>query len=522
MSDDWEFWIDVGGTFTDCLGRDPNGQIHTHKLLSSGVYRGTIDSGSNRQFIHSRCRASDPPHFFDGFEFYLIDHLGRAVESRRVQSFDPISSALKLDHPLSIDPNAGMIYELASREEAPVLGVRWLLGKPLLEEVGTCSVRLGTTRGTNALLERQGAKTALVTTAGFRDILRIAYQDRPHLFELAIRQTEQLYVEVVEVDERLDAQGKVIQPLDRAKTIAQLNGLRDRGIESIAIVLLHSYRNSAHEEAISKIANSTGFDHVSISSRLSPSQRIVPRGDTTLVDAYLTPILDAYIHRIQSALPHASLRLMTSSGSLSHAKSFRAKDLILSGPAGGVVGVGKVSKEAGFFSAIGFDMGGTSTDVCRYTGIPERRYTMELKDPRSSGSIRIVAPMLTIETVAAGGGSICGFDGQKVFVGPRSAGANPGPACYGRGGPLTVTDCNLYLGHISDEAFSIPLDRSAVARRLDEIVGEIKQKTDQSLSPEELAEGFLSVANANMAAAIKRISIARGHDLRHDVLISFG
>jgi 5-oxoprolinase (ATP-hydrolysing) len=522
MSDGWEFWIDVGGTFTDCLGRDPKGQIHTHKLLSSGVYRGTIDPGSLRHVIYSNGRASDPPHFFDGFEFHLLDHLGQAIESRQVQSFDPISSTLELDTPLSTDPTVGMIYELASTEEAPVLGVRWLLGKPLHEEVGVCTVRLGTTRGTNALLERQGAKTALVTTIGFRDVLRIAYQDRPQLFELAIRQTEQLYAEVVEVEERLDARGKVIQPLDLAKTRAQLNGLKDRGIESIAIVLLHSYRNGNHEEAIAELAATVGFGHVSISSRLSPSQRIVPRGDTTLVDAYLTPILAAYIQRIQTSLPHASLRLMTSSGSLSHAKSFRAKDLILSGPAGGVVGVGQVSKGAGFSSAIGFDMGGTSTDVCRYAGLPERRYTMELKDPRSSGTIRIVAPMLTIETVAAGGGSICGFDGQKVFVGPRSAGANPGPACYGRGGPLTVTDCNLYLGHISDEAFSIPLDRRAVARRLDEVVREIKQKTDQSLSSEELAEGFLSIANANMAAAIKRISIARGHDIRHDALISFG
>lgn len=522
MSDGWDFWIDVGGTFTDCLGRDPTGQTHTHKLLSNGVYRGSVDSHSNRQVIFSSGRKSDPPRFFEGFRFHLLDHLGRIVDSRRVESFEPASTSLVLDQPLSIDPVPGMLYELDSSEEAPVLGIRWLLGKPLSVEVGHCSVRLGTTRGTNALLERQGAKTALVTTAGFRDILRIAYQDRPNLFELAIRQTEQLYAEVIEIDERLDAHGTILRSLDEINVCAQLQGLLDGGIESVAIVLLHSYRNSTHEEAIARLASTVGFKHVSISSRLSPSQRIVPRGDTTLVDAYLTPILDAYVRRIRSSLPHASLRLMTSSGSLNDAKAFRAKDLILSGPAGGVVGVGHVAKSAGFTSAIGFDMGGTSTDVCRYAGVPERRYTMEIKDPQSSGSIRIVAPMLTIETVAAGGGSICGFDGQKVFVGPRSAGANPGPACYGRGGPLTVTDCNLYLGHISEEAFSIPLDRSAVARRLSEIVTEIGQQTGRSYSPEQLAEGFLAVANANMTAAIKRISVARGHDLRHDALVSFG
>ena len=522
MADQWEFWIDVGGTFTDCLARDPSGTLHTHKLLSTGVYRGTLDDGSNRTVIRSHSRRHDPPHYFDGYRLDFLSADGSSIASRRVTSFDPVNASLHLDQPLPFDPLAGAMYELSSEEDAPVVGIRWLMRKRLLDPIGRCSVRLGTTRGTNALLERQGAKTALVTTRGFRDILRIAYQDRPQLFNLAILQPDQLYAAVVEIDERLGAQGEVLQPVDEGQARKQLLSLKEQGIASLAIVLLHSYRNTEHEDRLSAIAAEIGFDHVSVSSRLSPSQRIVPRGDTTLVDAYLTPILREYIARIHALLPDADLRLMTSSGALTDARSFRAKDLILSGPAGGVVGVSHVSKAAGFSSAVGFDMGGTSTDVCRFAGVPERRYMMEIKDPHSQSSVRVVAPMLTIETVAAGGGSVCDFDGQKVVVGPRSAGANPGPACYGRGGPLTITDCNLYLGHISEEAFSIPLDRSAVVRRLDELVTSIRRQTGQEYSPEKLADGFIAVANANMTAAIKKISIARGHDIRHDVLVSFG
>ena len=426
MTDRWEFWIDVGGTFTDCLARDPGGHLHSHKLLSTGVYRGGIDTGSNRSSIRSKNRQGDPLQFFNGFRFDLLSSEGISQATRTVAHFEPETGTLHLDAPLPFDPDIGAVYELSSLEEAPVVGIRWLMGKKRDESVGPCAIRLGTTRGTNALLERLGAQTALVVTSGFRDVLRIAYQDRPKLFDLEIHQPDQLYAAVIEIEERLDANGKILRPLNELQARQQFALLKEKGIASLAIVLLHSYRNSAHEDRLATLAAETGFQHVSVSSSLSPSQRIVPRGDTTLVDAYLTPLLREYVAQIQTALPEADLCLMTSSGALTHAKTFRAKDLILSGPAGGVVGVIHVSKAAGFSSAIGFDMGGTSTDVCQFSGSPERRYMMEIKDTQSQHSVRVVAPMLTIETVAAGGGSICGFDGQKVFVGPRVRELIPG------------------------------------------------------------------------------------------------
>jgi 5-oxoprolinase (ATP-hydrolysing) len=526
----WQFWIDVGGTFTDCIGRTPDGALRTHKLLSSGVYKGTVAPGSTAQNIVDPTRSAIPPGFFEGFRCTLLTHPSDSAgadpqpvnQSVGVVRFDPRRGCFELERPLDPPPRPGMRYELASGEEAPISGIRWLTGKRLDEPIGSVEVRLGTTRGTNALLERQGASTALVTTHGFRDVLRIAYQNRPRLFDLAIRLPDDLYSEVVELDERLDKDGRILQGLDATEVRQKLSGIKDRGMVSIAVCLLHSYRNPAHEHLVEQIARELGFEQVSVSSRLSPLQKIVSRGDTTVVDAYLTPIIRDYVARIAAKIPQGSFRLMTSAGTLVDAHRFVGKDSILSGPAGGVVGYAQVARTAGFPRAIGFDMGGTSTDVSRFDGDFERRYEMEVNDPKSGRGVRVVAPMLSIETVAAGGGSICWFDGQKPVVGPRSAGADPGPACYGRGGPLTVTDINLYLGKIIPQHFPFPLDRVAVEARLDEAIAAVENGTGQRYSREQLATGFTAIANVNMISPIKKISIARGYDPREYTLVSFG
>jgi 5-oxoprolinase (ATP-hydrolysing) len=527
----WQFWIDVGGTFTDCIGLSPDGQWRTHKLLSTGVYRGVVGPGSRRKVIVDRGRQSDPQGFFVGFHFRLLPRESSQTKDPRwrsgtvdipVVSFDPDAAELHLATELPWDPLPGSPYELVAHQPAPVLGIRWLMGKRLHEPLGRVDVRLGTTRGTNALLERTGAPTAFVTTEGTGDALAIGYQNRPELFALCIRKPTPLYAEVVELRERLDAEGNILLPLDAAEVEEKLRLLKDRGIESLAVCLLHSHRNPVHEKLVGEVARRLGFQHISLSSELSRLPKFVSRGDTTVVDAYLSPVITDYVNEIQTHLPEATLRLMTSSGAVSRAEVVRGKDLILSGPAGGVVAAAFVAQSAGFDRVIGFDMGGTSTDVSRFDGHFQRRYEMELTDPQRRTSVRIVAPMLEIETVAAGGGSICWFDGLKPCVGPRSAGADPGPACYGKGGPLCLTDVNLFLGRLLPQFFPFPLDRAAVVARLDALIEEIEQATGARYRREELAEGFLQIANANMAAAIKKISVAKGYDVRQYALVSFG
>jgi 5-oxoprolinase (ATP-hydrolysing) len=390
------------------------------------------------------------------------------------------------------------------------------LGVPLAQPLPPVVVRLGTTRGTNALITRRGARTALVTTRGFGDILHIGYQNRPRLFELAIRKREPLFSAVVEIDERIDAAGNVITAPNREQVAAQLRELRNAAIDSLAICLLHGYLRGDHEELVAEIARSVGFEELSVSSRIAPLMKIVSRGDTTVVDAYLNPILRRYVSSLRGHLPESSLRLLTSAGGLVDADHFVGKDSILSGPAGGVVGFSRVATSAGFSRAIGFDMGGTSTDVSRYDG----RFDLEFETEKAG--VRVVAPMMAIETVAAGGGSICHFDGVKLVVGPDSAGADPGPACYGRGGPLTITDVNFLLGKIPPDRFPFPLDRAAAEARLAELIAQIARESGHHYQPLELAEGFVRVANAHMAKAIGSISVAKGCDPRDYVLVPFG
>ncbi len=393
----------------------------------------------------------------------------------------------------------------------------------LKAESGTLGeVRMGTTVATNALLERKGARVALAITRGFGDALRIGYQARPEIFARHIVLPEQPYEAVVEIVERVGADGEIVTPLDEDAARLALREVRESGIDALAIVLMHGWKFTEHERRVAEIARELGFAQVSVSHEVAPLIKLVGRGDTTVVDAYLSPILRRYVDRVAGGLPAGTkLQFMQSNGGLTDASAFRGKDAILSGPAGGVVGMVASSNED---RLIGFDMGGTSTDVSHYAG----RY--ELADESNVAGVRIRAPMMQIHTVAAGGGSICRFDGMRFRVGPESAGAKPGPACYRGGGPLTVTDCNLFLGRIVADAFPAVfgpngderVDPAASEARLREVADTVERAIGRRMDLAEIAEGFLRIAVDNMANAIRKISIARGHDVTRYALACFG
>ena len=512
----WEFWIDVGGTFTDSFARRGDGKLLHYKVLSSGIVKGAVGPGSSAERVVDAARSADPDDIWTGYRFVLLDDRGAAVHESTVRRFDRATSTLALARPLPAEPPLGSRYELSGGIEAPIVAIRYLCGVPLSSPIPRVSVRLGTTRGTNALITRRGAKTAFITTRGFADVLRIGYQNRPRLFDLDIRKPTPLFAAVVEIDERVAADGQVLLAPEADQVRRQLAELREQGIESLAICLLHAFVRPDHEQFVERIARESGFEEISVSSRLAPLIKIVSRGDTTVMDAYLNPILRRYVRTLGDELPESSLRLLTSAGGLVAADQFVGKDSILSGPAGGVVGFSRVATAAGFSRSIGFDMGGTSTDVSRFDG----RYELEFETEKAG--VRVVAPMLAIETVAAGGGSICRFDGVKLVVGPDSAGADPGPACYGRGGPLAITDINLLLGKIEPERFPFPLDRAAAEARLAEVIEEIAGGGGPRYQRLELSEGFARIANSNMAKAIGSISVAKGCDPREYVLVPFG
>jgi 5-oxoprolinase (ATP-hydrolysing) len=413
-------------------------------------------------------------------------------------------------------------------EDAALEGIRALLDVGRGEAIAGAAVdavKMGTTVATNALLERKGERTVLVITEGFADALRIGYQNRPRLFDRHIKLPELLYERVVEVRERIGARGEVLVPLDLERARADLKAAYGDGIRSAAIVFVHGYRFHDHERAVAVLAREIGFTQVSISHEASPLMKLVGRGDTTVVDAYLSPILRRYVDRVAGELGEGTrLMFMQSNGGLTDARFFQGKDSILSGPAGGIVGAVRTAGMAGYTSIIGFDMGGTSTDVSHYNGEYERAFETLV------AGVRMRAPMMQIHTVAAGGGSICVFDGSKYRVGPESAGANPGPACYRRGGPLTVTDCNVMLGKLHPAFFpkvfgpdaDQALDVEIVQQKFTALAEEIRAATGDERAPTEVAEGFLKIAVENMANAIKEISIQRGYDVTEYTLACFG
>ena len=518
-------WADVGGTFTDCFVTTASGR-QLLKVLSSGIVRGELVECIDDRSILTKLAGKTPDEFWNGAKLRLIQK-GQAVFESIVTSSSS-NGAIRFDRISTVDAREakGAIIELDPSLEAPVLAVHLLLAIPLSQPLPAIDVRLGTTRGTNALLMRRGAKVGLITTLGFGDCLDIGEQNRPDLFALEIQKPEPLTRHVIEVDERLTASGEVLRKLDPALLTDQLLCWRENGISSIAICLLHAHVNDIHEQLIAQVARGIGFENISVSSMVAPMIKLVSRAETTVLDAYLAPILSQYISRLETQLnrarseakepvaPKSRVRLMTSGGSLVAAESFRGADSILSGPAGGAVALGKIADIFGTASAIGFDMGGTSTDVCRYAGKIPREY-----ESRKAG-IRVLTPMIAIHTVAAGGGSICDVVGGRMIVGPQSAGASPGPACYGRGGPLTVTDLNVILGRLPTDCFPFPLDVEVARERLRAV--NMRLGDAAFANEDDAAEGFLKIAVTHMAEAVRTVSTNQGSDPRESALVGFG
>ncbi|WP_198547449.1 hydantoinase B/oxoprolinase family protein [Streptomyces jeddahensis] len=499
----WQFWVDRGGTFTDVVARAPDGRLLTHKLLSDSPRYADAAVAGIREIL-SAADGRDGPGAADAHD----DR--RSVDGhddrRSVDGHDDRRSVDGHDDRRSVDGHDGALQR----------------GDP--QDATIDAVRMGTTVATNALLERKGDRTLLVITRGFRDALRIAYQNRPRIFAREIVLPELLYERVVEADERITADGEVLRAPDLESLAGPLQEAYDDGIRSVAVVCMHSHLHPAHERAIGELAARIGFPQISLSSEVSPLMKLVPRGDTAVVDAYLSPVLRRYVQHVADQLEGVRLMFMQSNGGLTEAGRFRGKDAILSGPAGGIVGMARMSQLAGFHRVIGFDMGGTSTDVSHFAGEYERVFTTQI------AGVRLRAPMLDIHTVAAGGGSVLHFDGSRYRVGPDSAGADPGPASYRNGGPLTVTDANVALGRIQPAHFphvfgpdgDQPLDAELVHERFATLAHDIREQTGDDRTPEQVAEGYLQIAVANIANAVKRISVQKGHDITRYALTTFG
>lgn len=527
-------WADVGGTFTDVFLVEPGQRRRSAKTLSSGlVYATVVAIGSeisdakaikkNSQTLTvDKLPAADCDGFWNTARWTIGESSTGTVAAHHGHSLTITDHAKPAQIGDTIILDAGI--------EAPVLAARMLMKIPIDRPLPPLSIRLGTTRGTNALLTRAGAKTALLVTKGFGDLLRIGEQQRDDLFALHITQPDPLTSEVVEVEHRVDASGRELQRLNLEKLTSDLKRLRQKGIESIAIALLHSYAHHDHEQQVESVARQCGFPFISRSSEVSPLIKLVSRAETTTLDAYLNPILSQYVNRLRDQFGSQSdLLMMTSAGNLVRPERFRGRDSVLSGPAGGIVALAKIARDAGATSAIGLDMGGTSTDVSRFEGKVGRRSESKV------AGVRIMTPMMDIHTVAAGGGSICSLTDGRLTVGPNSAGATPGPACYGRGGPLTITDVNLLLGRLPESKFPFRLDRNAAQMQLTQIASELDRLGLANQKPtadnhdtrwtqnlESLAEGFLDIAVTHMAEAIRTISTAQGSDVRDMTLVGFG
>ncbi len=508
----WRIWIDTGGTFTDAVGVDPEGRLHRAKVLSSSALRGSVLRTIGPDELEVDAGWSAPRDFVRGFDFRL---LGRRDDPVPVAAHDPASGRLHLGGRLEPLPASGSAFEVISPEEAPILAARLLTGAshgtPPLE-----SMRLATTLGTNALLERRGVPTALFITRGFGDLLRIGTQQRPELFAIDVRKPVPLYERVVEVRGRLDADGEEVEPLDLDAALDDARRLLHDGVRVAAVALMHAYRNDGHGRAVEAALLDLGFEHVSRSSALAPAAKLLSRAQTTVTDAYLAPVVHSYLDRVRRAGGGVRLHAMTSAGGLVAAEDFRPKDSLLSGPAGGVVGAALAGRRSGLDRLLVFDMGGTSTDVARVDGDFEYQFEHRV------GEAELMAPALAIESVASGGGSVCWFDGHRLRVGPRSAGARPGPACYGAGGPLTLTDVNLLCGRLDPARFRIPIDPAAARAAFDTLCASMVRAGHEVASPETVLDGLRSIADETMADAIRRVSLRRGYDPAEYALVAFG
>ncbi|MEX2530153.1 MAG: hydantoinase B/oxoprolinase family protein [Gemmatimonadota bacterium] len=516
MAESWQVCVDTGGTFTDCVARDPTGRIHRAKVLSTSSLRATIVEVPAPALLRISESWGAPRDFVSGFDVRLQ---GSRQPLGRASSFDPVEGTLELaDVVQNREGLVGAAIELQSAEPAPLLAARLVTGtaagRPLPESL---RLRVATTRATNALLERRGAPLALFVTRGFRDLLRIGDQQRPDIFALDVARPNPLPEAVVEVVERLAADGSVREELNLDDSLrSRARGLRARGIRAAAIALLHSYRNPEHEEALAELLREEGFTHIALSSATAPFINLLRRGETATVEGYLGPVIRDYVGAIQESISDDRLLVMTSTGGLVRGDRVLAKDTLLSGPAGGVVGAASVGVRSGSERVIAFDMGGTSTDVSRFDG--EYEYAEEHR----VGDARLRSPALAIQTVAAGGGSICSIDDNGLRVGPESAGADPGPACYGAGGPLTLTDVNLLLGRVEPRRFGIPVRRDLAEVRAREVLQEVTERTGEDTTLEQLLEGFLEIANERMADAVRRISVRKGYDPAEYALVAFG
>lgn len=513
----WQVWIDTGGTFTDCIGVDPSGSRRTVKVLSSSALRGSLLRRTGPRNWKIEEDWSAPDGFVNGMRFRLLGRDGgTGRDERRVDAWSADTSTLTLSEALpGGDAPEGRSFEVISGEEAPVLAARLLTRTPPGSPLPPVRLRLATTKATNALLEGRPVPTALLVTGGYEDLLDIGDQTRPDLFALEISKTGSSAPRprVIPTGGRMDAEGGVIREPDLDRVRRELSAfLRRNEGASVGISLMHGYRNPEHESLLKELAEEAGARYVSVSSELSPVIKYLPRTQTTRVNALLEPVLREYLDSVRQVIGRGTLHIMSSAGGLSRADTFQPKDSLLSGPAGGVVGAATAGGRHGHSKVISFDMGGTSTDVARYDGAYDYVFRHRV------GEHVLNAPALSIETVAAGGGSICHCENNRLRVGPQSAGASPGPACYGAGGPLTVTDVNLLLGRLQPENFSIPIDVEASRRELEEILFRL----EGSPAEEEVLEGFLRIANERMADAVRRISLRKGYDPSAYALVAFG
>ncbi len=511
MGTNWKIWVDTGGTFTDCLGKLPSGEIRRSKVLSDGSLRGIgLRYEQNRLYISHRWECSSD--LLIGFTFAWLSNPNSTAKITHAdldEGWLQLSETIEFSDPLSN-------FKIFTGEEAPVLATRLITNTALAQVFPPLEMRIGFTKGTNALLERKGAKVALITTAGFEDLLLIGDQQRPEIFAMNVQKAKPFYQAVFGITARMDAKGNELEAVHLQEISLIIQKLKEANIESIAIAFMHSYLNPRHEKMVENSLREAGFANISVSNALAPNIKILFRAQTAVIDAFISPVIQEYLNGITRSLGGSNIKVMTSAGGLVDARLFQAKDSLLSGPAGGVVAAAATAKNHGIEKILTLDMGGTSTDVGRYSGRFDYRFQTNV------GEAKIFSPSLHIETVASGGGSMCDFDGITLTVGPESAGANPGPACYGAGGPLSITDINLLLGRIEPAFFGIPVHPEKSQGALDKVLSKMGTKLGLKEKREDILQGFLLLANEKMAEAIRKISINKGIDPSEYSLLAFG